>query len=115
MLCNQPVPSDSITYFFTRSKDVHEKNGKLYITLFARLTREFVKTRGAKTYRKVESVWVDIEEVQMEHDTEKMRSLPNLIQRYNISKEVFWGLFEVSADAPKELYYVTPISALKKA
>ncbi|ANU09644.1 hypothetical protein A1A1_16515 [Planococcus antarcticus DSM 14505] len=107
---NQLVPLESITYFFTRSKDVHEENGTLFVTLFARLTREFTKSGGQK---KVESVWVDIEEKKMEHATKQMMVLPNYIHRYNISKEVFWGLFKVSADCRKELYYVTPFSILK--
>ncbi|EIM05088.1 hypothetical protein A1A1_18027 [Planococcus antarcticus DSM 14505] len=108
---NQPVPLESISYFFTRSKDVHEENGTLFVTLFARLTREFIKTNGQE---KVESVWVDIEEVKMEHATKKMTALPNCIHRSNISKEVFLGLFKASVDCPKELYFVTPLPTLKK-
>jgi hypothetical protein len=112
---NQLVPIEPTTYFFTRSKDVHEENGMQIITLFARLTRESMKTIGSKTVRKVESVWVDIEEVAMEQATEKMRSLPNCILRYNVSKEVFLGLFKASVECPKELHYVTPFSAFRKS
>lgn len=115
MLQNQPVPSESIAYFFTRSKDVHEENGTLFITLFARLTREFTKIDGQEIVTKAESVWVDIEEMRMEHATEKMRALPDRIHRYEVSKEVFLGLFKAAADCPKELYHVTPFSTFRKA
>lgn len=115
MLQNQSVPSESIAYFFTRSKDVHEENGMLFITLFARLTREFTKIDGHEIVRKSESVWVDIEEMRMEHATEKIRALPNRIHRYEVSKEVFLELFKTAADCPKELYYVTPFSTVRKS
>lgn len=108
---NQTVPVESITYFFTRSKDVHEENGKQIITLFARLTREFTKTDGLEAVEKVESVWVDIEDVEMEHATEKMRALPDRIHRYKVSKEVFLELYKASANCPQELYYVIPFQS----
>lgn len=114
MARNQLVSLESITYFFTRSKDVHEENGTLFVTLFARLTREFTKTDEPNAGKKVEFVWVDIEEIRMEHATKKMRALPNCIHRYNISKEVFLGLFKASANCPKELYFVTPLKKSEK-
>jgi len=94
---------------------VHEENGTLFITLFTRLTIEFTADNGHKNTEKVESVWVDIEEVKMEHATKKMKELPNCIYRYEVSKDVFLELYRASQVCPKELYYVTPIATVSRA
>ncbi|WP_249222410.1 hypothetical protein [Planococcus alpniumensis] len=103
-----------ITYFFTQSKDIHEENGKLFITLFIRLTREFTQTVGSELYKKTETVWVNIEELKLEKATKKMRALPNRINVYKTSKEVFLTLYKLAATCPEELYYVTPFSSCKR-
>lgn len=93
---------------------MHEENGTLFITLFARLTREFQKNDGQKRTKKIESIWFDIEEIKMDHATRKMRDLPNCVYRYKVSKDVFLGLFRAAAICPKELYYVTPFPIFQK-
>lgn len=115
MAQNQSVSLASITYFFTRSKDVHEENGTLFITLFTRLTIECTTGSGLKSSGKIESVWVNIEEVKVEHATKKMKEIPNCIYRYEVSKDVFLELYRASQVCPKELYYVTPIATVSKA
>jgi hypothetical protein len=104
----QYVPHKSIAYFFNRSKDTHEENGIAIITLFARLTREFTYDDGFNTYEKAETVWVDMEDIKMEKATEKMKALPNCMQRYTITEKVFRELYQLSKNCPRELYYITP-------
>lgn len=111
----QDQESPVITYFFTRSKDIHEENGEFLITLFIRLTREFTKTVGSKLYKRNETVWVNIEELKLEQATEKIRALPNRICVYKTSKEVFLTLYKLAINCPEELYYVTPFASCKRA
>lgn len=101
-------------YFFTRSKDTHQENDTTFITLFMRLTREYLKFDDAIKYREIESVWVDIEEMKQVQAMERIRGLPNGIHTYAISEDVFQELVHLSAICPKELYYVTPIYMVKK-
>lgn len=101
-------------YFFTRSKDTHQEKDALFVTLFMRLTREYLKFDDGSKYKKIEPVWFDIEEVKQEQAIEKIKVLPNGIYTYVISEEVFQGLVYLSASCPKELYYVTPIYLAKK-
>lgn len=101
-------PQKSINYFFLKSKDVHIENGLAFITLFARLTREISWISKGKRQIHVETVWVEIEESQMEHAPEKMKTLPNCMQRYAITENVFCNLYQLSKKYPKDLFYVTP-------
>lgn len=109
MAKNHSLSCESVSYFFSRSKDVHKENDSLSITLFGRLSREFTYTDEINTYKRVESVWVDIEEIKMEQASEKLKSLPNQICRYEITEEVFRDLYNVSRNFPSELYSVTPM------
>lgn len=103
-----------ITYFFTRSKDIHIVDGNFFVTLFVRLTRVFTKTVDSELYEKTESVWVAIEELEIEQATEKILALPNRINVYTVSEEIFLELYKMALNCPKELYYITPLTSCKK-
>lgn len=102
------VPEHSVGYFFLRSKDVHIEDGTAFITFFARLTREvsFRKEGGKQT--EVQTVWVDIDEVALDQASEKARALPNCMQRYELTQNIFHSLYQVSESCPNELFYITP-------
>lgn len=99
----------SVNYYFLRSKDVHEEDGKEFITLFARLTREFTFYSQDHVYSQRQSVWVDIDEVASEDAPAKVKELPNTIQTFTVQEKVFEELVEASKQCPKELYFVTPM------
>lgn len=111
----QFVSQQSIAYFFLRSKDIHEENNSISITLFGRLSREITYSDSLKVYNQTETMWVDIEEVPMEQAAEKIKKLPNCICRYEITEEVFRDLYEISKTKPKELYSLTPLHTFKKS
>lgn len=108
MAQNQYALQKSVQYFFRRSKDINEENGKPVITLFARLMRETTFDDGLNTYRKAETVWVDIEDVSIAEASEKEKELPNGTQQYKITEKVFRSLYHLSRNKPRELFYVTP-------
>lgn len=105
----QLMPHGSVSYYFLRSKDVHEENGVEFITLFARLTREFTFYAKDHVYSQRQSVWVDIEEVKSEHASQKLKELPNSIHTFTVQEQVFKELVKTSQNCPKELYFVTPM------
>lgn len=109
MAQNQYALQKSVHYFFNRSKDINEENESKVITLFARLTKEIVYADGWDTYKKTETVWVEIEDVKMEEATEKMKDMPNCMQQYKVTENVFRSLYKMSKSCPEELYYVTPL------
>lgn len=102
------LTEQAVEYYFLRSKDVHIEDGTAFITLFARLTREVSirKENGEQT--EVETVWVDIDEMKLEQAPEKAQALPNGLQRYELTPEVFQSLYHVSKYCPNELFYITP-------
>ncbi|HSI66278.1 MAG TPA: hypothetical protein VK947_02615 [Planococcus sp. (in: firmicutes)] len=102
----------SINYFFTRSKDIHQEQNSIFITLFVRLTKEYVEAGFNTNYNKIESLWVEIEELEMMQADKRLQALPNGVHRYAVSKEVFDSLIYVTETCPKELYYLTPIYKL---
>lgn len=102
------IPLKSTSYFFLKSKDVHIENGLAFITLFARLTRENTLIHEGKKRTHIEIAWVEIEEFQLEHASEKVKSLPNCMQRYEINENVFHGLYHLSKESPEDLFYITP-------
>ena len=104
----------SVANFFLRSKDVHEENGCLYITLFGRLTREYTYFKGDYEYTKTETVWVDIKEFSEEEVTEKLLVMPNRIARFQVSDELFKELHCISKSSPQELFCITPLHTIKK-
>lgn len=105
----QLLPQGSVAYYFVRSKDVHEEDGEEFITLFARLTREFTLYSKGEIFSERQSIWVDIDEVKTEHATSKMKALPNAIQTFTVQEEVFKELVEAARNCPKELYFITPM------
>ncbi len=101
-------PQQSVTYFFLKSKDEHMENGLSTITLFAKLAREIAFLKSGKMRTQVETFWFQIEDLKMEQLTEKVKGLPNCIQKYELSEKVFHHLLQLSQSCPKELYWVTP-------
>ena len=102
------VPQKSVSYFFLRSKDVHIENGSAFITFFIRLTRETSFKTEEEEETLVQTVWVDIDEVMLDHAPDKVRAIPNCIQRYELTPNVFYSLYLLSRNCPKELFYITP-------
>lgn len=98
----------TIAYYFLKSKDVYIENNEVYITLFARLTREITSIGDGKNRPQVETLWVEIIEMPQEHAPEKVRILPNCMNRYMVSELVFKNLYQLSKVCPRELFYVTP-------
>lgn len=109
----QLLPQQSAAYYFVRSKNVHEEDGETFITLFARLCREQTYVSGGKKKSERESVWVDIDEVKAAHATKKVLDLPNRIQNFVVSENVFIELVKTAKTCPKELYFVAPIHIAK--
>lgn len=104
----QTHPRNSVTYFFLKSKDVHMEDGFASVTLFARLGREISSVKGGKKRTCVETAWVEIEDLRMEHVPEKMKNLPNCMQKYELSPPVYQHLLHLSEKCPSELYGITP-------
>lgn len=108
MAQEQLISQKSVTYFFLKSKDVHMENGLASITVFARLARETASFSGRKKQTHLETFWVQIEDIRMEHVPEKVKSLPNCLQQYEVSEKVFHHLLQLSKICPNDLYTVTP-------
>ncbi|MBT2583870.1 hypothetical protein [Planococcus sp. ISL-109] len=104
----EQLPQQSVGYYFFRSKDVHVENGSAFITFFVRLTRETSFRKEGKVQTQVQSVWVDIDEVMFGHASEKVRALPDCMQRYELTQSVFYNLYELSNSCPEELFCITP-------
>lgn len=108
MANKQMNPRSSVTYFFLRAKDVHLEDGLPSITLFARLGREFSSIKAGRKRTHVETAWVQMDDLQMDHVPEKMKNLPNCVQKYELSSPVFQHLLHLSRKCPNELYGITP-------
>ncbi|MGK7377430.1 hypothetical protein ACSFXN_06275 [Planococcus sp. 1R117A] len=104
----QHIPQKSVGYYFLKSKDVHIENGSSFITFFARLTREILHEKEGEKQTEVQTVWVKIDEVQLEQASEKVKAMPNCMQRYELTQNVFYNLYQLSKHCPKELFFVTP-------
>lgn len=104
----EQLPQHSIGYFFLRSKDVYHENGSSYITFFARLAREISYENEGRKQKEVQTAWVDIDEMMLEQASPKAKALPNGMQRYELSQNVFHSLYQVSRNCPNELFYITP-------
>ncbi|AQQ55263.1 hypothetical protein [Planococcus lenghuensis] len=102
----KPYSLEKTNYYFTRVKDLHAENGQAFITLFARLTKE----DGQET----ESVWVELDEVKWEQAAPKLKMMPNGIQTYLISEEIFEELLRLSSSHHKEMYFLTPLAKMNK-
>lgn len=98
----------SVTYFFLKSKDVHMENGVTAITLFARLTRVAISFTGREKQTQVETCWVQLEDIEREQATEKVKALPNCMEKYEVSEQVFRHLLQLSKRCPNELYGIIP-------
>lgn len=105
---NPLYSQQSFRYFFYKSKDEHLENGLPSITLFAKLAREIAFFKAGKKRVQVETFWFQIDDVKAEQLTEKVKCLPNCIQKYELSEKVFLHLLQVSKRCPRELYCVTP-------
>lgn len=102
------MPQKSVGYFFLRSKDVHVENGAAFITFFARLTRETSLKKEGVEQTRIQPIWVEIDEVLMGHASEKAKAMPNCMQRYELTPNVFYSLYQLSKSCPAELFYITP-------
>ena len=108
MVKKQLIPQKSVTYFFIKSKDVHIENGFSSITLFARLGCEIFFFTDGKKRSQVETHWVQIDDVEMEDATDKLKTLPNCLEKYEVSEKVFQHLLQLTKSCPSELYSVIP-------
>ena len=104
----EQLPQKSVGYYFFRSKDVHVEDGRAFITFFVRLTRETSFRKDGKEQTQVQPVWVDIDEVMLGHASEKAKAMPNGMQRYELTQNVFYTLCQLSKSCPEELFYITP-------
>lgn len=104
----EQLPEQSVGYFFLRSKDVHYENGSSFIIFFARLAKEISYEKEGRRQQQVQTVWVDIDEVSLEQASQKAKALPNGMQRYELTQNVFHSLYQVSQKCPEELFYITP-------
>lgn len=102
------LPHKRVSYFFLKSKDVHVEEGNTYITCFARLTREVSIEKDGEENTQIQTFWVDINELQFNQASKKLRELPNCMHRYEITKEVFYNMYQLSKRCPEELYQVIP-------
>ncbi|MGB6408712.1 MAG: hypothetical protein WBF39_14630 [Planococcus donghaensis] len=102
------LPHERVNYFFLKSKDVHVEEGNIYITCFARLTREVLIDKDKEEQKRIQTFWVDINELRFEQASKKIRDLPNCMQRYEITKEVFYNLYQLSKKCPEEVFQVIP-------
>lgn len=78
------------------------------ITLFARLVREITSVTGREKHTQVETFWVQIDDLEMENATEKVKALPNCMNKYEVSENVFRHLLKLSTSCPNELYGIIP-------
>ena len=108
---NPPAYPKKVNFYFSRSKGTHEEAGECFITLFARLSVEISAEKPMDT-KECKTVWVDIEDVKDVQATPKMKGMPDSVNRYEISEELFWELYKISQRCPEELYYLTPLSCL---
>ncbi|WP_422122454.1 hypothetical protein DHX103_11670 [Planococcus sp. X10-3] len=98
----------SVTYFFLKSKDENMDNGLTSITLFARLMREVTSVMGQEKRTQVDTFWVQIDDLEKGHATEKLKALPNCMEKYEVSEKVFQHLLQLAQTCPKELYGIIP-------
>lgn len=104
----EQLPEQTVGYFFLRSKDVHNENGASFITFFARLAKEISYEKEGRRQQQVQTVWVEIDEVMLDHASPKAKALPNGVQRYELTQNIFYSLYQVSQNCPDELFYITP-------
>ena len=97
-----------VVYFFLRSKDVHEENKREAITLFTRLTRETIFYTAGKWQKRVETFWVQINDLAWEQASEKVKNMPNCIQKYEVTEKVFQHLLQLCKTCPEGLFGITP-------
>lgn len=108
----EQICPQSIGYFFLRSKSIHHENELVFVTFFARLTRETSFSKNGKLHTKIQTVWVDIDERKLEHTSPKTRASPNCIERYELSEDVFHSLCQEAKRCPTELFHITPYHRL---
>lgn len=92
------------SYYFLRSKDVHIENQKMYITLFARLTREITTRDAGICNTHIHTLWVDIDEFPYAQAPLKVQKMPNCVRRFTLTEEVFGNLLQATTEFPKDLF-----------
>lgn len=108
MVQKQKIPQKTVSYFFLKSKDVHMEDGVLTITLFARLASEITSFSDGKKQTQFETHWVQMDDIEMGNATDKLMTLPNCMDKYEVSENVFQHLLQLTASCPSELYSVIP-------
>ena len=109
MSIKQVAVPPSPRYQFVRSKDSYTEGTQTFITLFARLAIEIRSLEEGKRILKRETLWVDIEEIKIEHASTKITEMPNRIWNFEVTDQVFKELLRVSRNCPRELYFISPL------
>lgn len=109
---NPSAYQKEVHFYFSRSKGSHEEAGECFVTLFARLSVEILSAGETEDKGEHKTIWVDIEEVKVDHADSKIKKMADSINQYEISEELFWELYKISQSCPEELYYLTPLSYL---
>lgn len=109
---NPSADQKEVRFYFSRSKGSHEEAGEFFVTLLARLSVEVFYAGDTGDKGEHKTIWVDIEEMKVDQAASKIKKMPDSINRYEISEELFWDLFKVSQRCPEELYCLTPLSHL---
>ncbi|WP_394120781.1 hypothetical protein [Planococcus donghaensis] len=109
---NPSADHKEVRFYFSRSKGSHVEAGECFVTLLARLSIEVFYAGKPGDKGEYKTVWVDIEELKVDQAASKIKKMPDSINRYEISEELFWDLFKVSQRCPEELYCLTPLSHL---
>lgn len=109
---NPSAYQKKVRFYFSRSKAVHEETGENCITLFVRLSMEMYSSEEPVEVIDSKTMWVDIQDIKIEQASSKVKKMPDSVNRYEISEELFWELYKISQKCPEELYYLTPLSYL---
>lgn len=99
----------SIKYHFVRSKDVYMENGTIYITVFARLSKEYNLFTDGRWHTHIETIWVDLEDIRKEHAPNRIKQLSNHLQQYQVSESVFRNLHFLAETDAEKLFLTTPM------
>lgn len=100
----------TITYHFVKSKDVYSEEGIIYITVFVRLSKEYQFPVHGRWHTHIETVWVELEDMREDHAPEDIKCLPNCVQQFQVSENIFDSLYVLAETSAKELFNITPIS-----
>jgi len=104
----KPISQHLITYWFVQSKNVFEEGDYKFLSLFSQLLIEKTYIQHGMRIYKREIVWVEIDEIKMNHVSQKMKDLPNRMNNYQVNAQVFKELLTITERCPTELSFVVP-------